>query len=158
MVASFAARRKGFKARRCGTWRRASSPTSSSARRRLRLLEELLQNLGDFWKVVALGRLFDMLRPGGVLYAEGARVRRRAAGGRGRGRSLARSEPSDEGPGFTADASCRRLHTMTFSWVRSRCSSEPGFQVERARYGAGVFAEYICMKPDAAARIYDPAA
>jgi ubiquinone/menaquinone biosynthesis C-methylase UbiE len=151
MVAAFAARRKGLKARRVRyvqagvlSYEHPGPPADFIYSR------NMLQNLPDFWKVVALRRLFDMLRPGGVLYLKALVfdfAPEDVADGVNRWIALS---SSDGGPGFGADDLLPRIHTMTFSWVMEPMLERTGFQVERARYGADVFAEYICVKPDAA--------
>jgi SAM-dependent methyltransferase len=148
MVAAFAARRKGFRARRIRFvqegflgYEHAGPPADFVYSR------NALNHLPDFWKVVALGRMFDILRPGGVFYLRSIVLDfEPSALAEGMDRWLAMC-PTDPRDGFTREETLATIDTKTFSWVMEPMLERTGFRVESARYGAGIFAEYICVKP-----------
>ncbi len=105
-----------------------------------------LHHLPDFWKAVALGRLRDMLRPGGVLRLwdvvydfEPADAEARieawcATGGRGAEAEWSRAELEEH---------VRDEHS-TFSWILEPMLVRCGFEVAVAEHSADrIFAKYL---------------
>ncbi len=109
-----------------------------------------LHHLPDFWKAVALCRMFELLRPGGVLFLRDI---------------VFAFEPRDaetcisawldtaaEGAeeGWTREelqAHLRNEHS-TFSWLLEPMIEQAGFKIERADYGSlKIYAKYVCAKP-----------
>ncbi len=110
-----------------------------------------LHHLPDFWKAIALTRLHDVLRPGGVLRlwdvvysfdpidAE-QRVEAWCA-------SVARDGGDDEWK--RADvAEHVRDEDSTFTWLLEPMMQRVGFRIEEAAYSDdGVFAKYVLRRP-----------
>jgi putative AdoMet-dependent methyltransferase len=108
----------------------------------------VLHQLPDFWKMVALRRMYQMLKPGGKLYVY----------------DLAFSFPIDEyakqfndwiawwldiaGPDMVPNAErhLREKHT-TFAWIMEGLLTRAGFTLDKADYEEDWLAEYICTKP-----------
>ena len=108
-----------------------------------------LHHLPDFWKAVALGRIAEILRTGGVL----------------RLRDLVFAFDLSDAERFIAewlDAGAERpeegwtreeleVHLRdehsTFSWLLEPMLEQAGFRVEQAEYGpVRVYAAYVCRK------------
>jgi ubiquinone/menaquinone biosynthesis C-methylase UbiE len=107
-----------------------------------------LHHLPDFWKAVALGRLADMLRPGGVLRLWDV---------------VYGFEPSDaercieawvaQTAGDVEHAWTRaelaehvRDEHSTFTWLLEPMIERAEFDIVEADYEASVFARYVCRK------------
>jgi ubiquinone/menaquinone biosynthesis C-methylase UbiE len=108
-----------------------------------------LHHLPDFWKALALCRMADLLRPGGIL-----RLRDLVLAFESRetetfiNRWLEGASEQHE-DGWTRDeleAHLREEHS-TFSWLLEPMIEQAGFEIERAEYGgARVYADYTCVK------------
>ncbi len=100
-------------------------------------------HLPDFWKVVALGRIHDMLKPGGRLFI----------------RDVVFSFPPDqyeqvldawvEAVGPENATNCQnhiRDEHSTMSWLLEEMFKQTGFKIISADYSGGVFGVYLCEK------------
>jgi SAM-dependent methyltransferase len=118
-----------------------------------------LHHLPDFWKALALRRMADFLRAGGVLHLRDLvfafDVREADARIENWLETAAAERPED---GWTRDeleTHLREEHS-TFSWLLEPMIEQAGFEIERADYGPlGVYAHYVCVKrvsPDSVGR------
>jgi SAM-dependent methyltransferase len=111
-----------------------------------------LHHLPDFWKMQALVRVAEMLRPGGVLYlrdlvysfdpAEAASAIEswfagvtRESIGRGFPRSFFEEHVREE--------------YSTYTWVLEPMLERAGFRIMRASYSRRAYARYVCEKDEA---------
>jgi ubiquinone/menaquinone biosynthesis C-methylase UbiE len=108
-----------------------------------------LHHIPDFWKAMALVRLADSIRPGGVLRlwdvvysfepdeAEAKLERWCASAGTGTAAEWSRAELEEH---------VRDEHS-TFTWLLEPMIERAGFQVEDAEYSAdGIFAKYVARR------------
>jgi SAM-dependent methyltransferase len=109
-----------------------------------------LHHLPDFWKAVALSRIHDMIRPGGVFrlwdvvfsFEPGDAADRIeawcATGGVEVEADWSRAELEEH---------VRNEHS-TFTWLLEPMIQRSGFAIEAAEYSAdGIFAQYILRRP-----------
>jgi ubiquinone/menaquinone biosynthesis C-methylase UbiE len=108
-----------------------------------------LHHLPDFWKAVALGRLHQMLRPGGVLrlcdvvyhFEPGEAVDRLASWC-----SSAGSGGDDGWSRVELEEHVRDEHS-TFTWILEPMMERAGFRVEEASYSTdGIVATYVVRR------------
>lgn len=101
-----------------------------------------LHHLPDFWKVVALGRIHDMLKPGGrfflrdVVFSFKMKDYKKELD-----RWLSTIKES------CGSVNCRnhiRDEYSTTSWLMEDMLKQTGFEILRADYTDGVFAAYLC--------------
>jgi SAM-dependent methyltransferase len=108
-----------------------------------------LHHLPDFWKAVALARVAEILRPGGVLLLrdlvfsfelhEAETVLAAWLDG-------AASSPEDGWTRAEYEVHLRDEHS-TFSWLLEPMLARAGFDIEHAGYDrSGVYADYLCRK------------
>ncbi|MBI3948109.1 MAG: class I SAM-dependent methyltransferase [Armatimonadetes bacterium] len=113
-----------------------------------------LHHLPDFWKLIGLRRVADMLRDGGVFYlmdtvysfdpAEHARFIDAKV------EWFARAVDAEFGEEVET---AFREECSTFDWVMEGLLARAGFLVERADYTDGMLARYVCRKGSASHRI-----
>ncbi|WP_312876758.1 class I SAM-dependent methyltransferase [Streptomyces bohaiensis] len=108
-----------------------------------------LHQLPDVWKAVALQRIADMLRPGGLLLltdlvydcspAEAEPMFHRW---------VADAAAVDPAEGYTAADYAEHLRTefSTFRWLLEPMLERAGFEVLRSDYRGRVFARYLCRR------------
>jgi SAM-dependent methyltransferase len=115
----------------------------------------VLHHLPDFWKVVALERMWRMLRPGGILrlrdivfsFAPGEAHEAVAVWLDG-----AADRPEEGWTREELEAHLREEHS-TYSWLLEPMLTRVGFEIETAAYSpARIFACYVCLKPAARSR------
>jgi len=109
-----------------------------------------LHHLPDFWKAIALHRIADMLRPGGVLrlwdvvYSfEPAEAERRI------GAWITETMTADVERGWTQAELAEHVRDehSTFAWLLEPMIKRAGLDMVDASYSAsGVFARYLCKK------------
>ena len=108
-----------------------------------------LHHLPDFWKVVALRRIHDMLREGGALYLRDAIFsfppEEYVAGCR----DLIDSFGRDDGQGFTKSeyATHIREEFSTYDWLMDCMLTKAGFEIVEKKLPRTTSAEYICRRP-----------
>jgi SAM-dependent methyltransferase len=107
-----------------------------------------LHQLPDFWKAVALQRIADMLRPGGVLLlrdliydfspAEAADVFAGWLAG----------AATDPAAGYTAADYAEHIRTeySTFRWLLEPMLAAAGFEIADVRYERRLYGAYTCVK------------
>jgi SAM-dependent methyltransferase len=108
-----------------------------------------LHHLPDFWKAIALSRLADMLRPGGVLrlwdvvYSfEPRDADRRIEAW------IADTMAADVERGWTRAELAEHVRDehSTFTWLLEPMIERAGLDIVQADYDASVFARYVCRK------------
>ncbi|MGA8040842.1 MAG: class I SAM-dependent methyltransferase, partial [Acidimicrobiia bacterium] len=105
-----------------------------------------MHQIPDFWKVVALRRIHDLLKPGGVLllhdlvydidtFRVADSIDRWVSGG-----------VDDPALGFTPNdlAEHVRSEYSTFSWLFDRMLDKTGFEVMERHFRRDVYATYTC--------------
>ena len=107
-----------------------------------------LHQLPDFWKAVALQRIADMLRPGGVLLlrdliydfppAEAADVFAGWLAG----------AATDPAAGYTAGDYAEHIRTeySTFRWLLEPMLAAAGFEIADVHYERRLYGAYTCVK------------
>lgn len=107
----------------------------------------VLHHLPDFWKLAGLRRAAKMLKPGGRLYLFdvvfpsadpdlGPEIDAWIASLRER-----------VGPEFAAEAETHiRDEHSTYDWIMEGLLGRAGFRIERAEYGDGFGAAYVCVR------------
>jgi SAM-dependent methyltransferase len=108
-----------------------------------------LHHLPDFWKAIALARVADMLRPGGVLrlwdvvYGFEPRDAERQIEA-----WIAETMATDVEHGWTRAELAEHVRDehSTFTWLLEPMIERAGFDIVQAEYSASVFARYLCKK------------
>ena len=107
-----------------------------------------LHQLPDFWKAIALQRIADMLRPGGVLLlrdliydfspAEAADVFAGWFAG----------AATDPAAGYTAADYAEHIRTefSTFRWLLEPMLAAAGFEIAHVQYERRLYGAYTCVK------------
>jgi SAM-dependent methyltransferase len=107
-----------------------------------------LHQLPDFWKVVALRRIADMLRPGGVLrlrdlvYDFGPGEVSEIFAGWFAGAA------TDPAAGYTAEDYAEHIRTefSTFRWLLEPMLVAAGFEIRDVSYQGRLYGAYTCVK------------
>jgi SAM-dependent methyltransferase len=107
-----------------------------------------LHQLPDFWKAVALHRIADMLRPGGVLRVRDLIYDFSAAEAPAIFQSWFDGASDDPAAGYTAEDYAEHIRTehSTFRWLLEPLLADAGFEIEDVRYDGRVFGAYTCVK------------
>ncbi|HPD46854.1 MAG TPA: class I SAM-dependent methyltransferase [Anaerohalosphaeraceae bacterium] len=106
-----------------------------------------LHHLPDFWKAVALKRLFGMLRPGGRFYLFDVVFSCDAANFEGAVDGWIRSIAEKSGPVLAAEAEVHlREEYSTFAWVMEGLLERAGFVIESREFPDAFTAAYVCRK------------
>jgi SAM-dependent methyltransferase len=109
-----------------------------------------LHHLPDYWKGIALCRLADLLRPGGVL-----RLRdlvysfdlTEAEAGIARWIDTTAAENAEDGWTRAEFETHVREEYSTFTWLLEPMLERAGFEIDTAAYAAiGAYADYVCVK------------
>lgn len=108
-----------------------------------------LHHLPDFWKVVALERVANVLRPGGVLRLRDLVYSFEPTTYMATFEAWLGSAPADAANGWTRpelELHIKEEHS-TFSWLLEPMLTRAGFQVREAEFSATkVFAAYTCTR------------
>jgi hypothetical protein len=106
-----------------------------------------LHHLPDFWKQVALLRIFDMLKVGGkfclrdVVYSFDPRNQERFFG------EFISKAHQKGGPEFaTVISNHIGKEYSTMDWIMQGMIERAGFKIEKAEYSHGFFGLYLCTK------------
>jgi putative AdoMet-dependent methyltransferase len=108
----------------------------------------VLHHLPDFWKYAGLLRVNAWLKPGGKFYLfdivfPGAEKNLAAPIEKFIG-----SLEDRVGPEFAAEAETHiREEYSTYDWIMEGMLARAGFRIDRAEYGDGFGAAYLCVKP-----------
>jgi SAM-dependent methyltransferase len=113
-----------------------------------------LHQLPDFWKAIALRRIADMLRPGGIL-----RLRDLVYDfGPGEAGAIfdgwLEGAADDPAAGYTAADYAEHIRTehSTFRWLLEPMLAAAGFDIAEVRYDRRLYAAYTCVKAGDPAR------
>jgi ubiquinone/menaquinone biosynthesis C-methylase UbiE len=112
-----------------------------------------LHHLSDFWKALALTRIFDMMRPGGIFvlrdlmfsFAPDEAPQRIEAW-----LASADERPRDSRVGWTRAELEEHLRSefSTFTWLIEPMLQRAGFDIEQAQHSpSGIYSAYTCIKP-----------
>nr|MBP7602308.1 class I SAM-dependent methyltransferase [Spirochaetota bacterium] len=107
-----------------------------------------LHHLPDFWKLIALTRIHDLLAPGGrfflrdvVFAVQPAKLSSTIE------RTINRMrESAGEAAALDYERHVREEYS-TYDWVMEEMLYRAGFTIERADYGDFFIATYLCVKP-----------
>jgi SAM-dependent methyltransferase len=109
-----------------------------------------LHHLPDFWKALALQRMAELLRPGGVLHLRDlvfAFKPHEAESFIRNWLDTSAAEPAEDGWTREELEVHLRDEYSTFNWLLEPMIEQAGFEIEQADYGrVRVYAEYICTK------------
>jgi len=109
--------------------------------------EFTLHHLPDFWKAVALSRMFNALKPGGRLFLRDI-VFVSAPDGSERGVEQWADFNIKNHSFSRADVMTHmRDEYSTFGWVIERLLADVGFSLESADYHGPMHGTYLCRKP-----------
>ncbi len=108
----------------------------------------VLHHLPDFWKLVGLRRVNEMLKPGGRLYLFDIVFPSDLTGYEARFDAWIDAFARNVGPDFAAEGETHiRDEHSTYAWVMEGLLERAGFSIDSAEYGDGFGAIYICTKP-----------
>jgi ubiquinone/menaquinone biosynthesis C-methylase UbiE len=112
-----------------------------------------LHHLPDFWKLIALSRIHELLAPGGRFFLHDlvyAVQPEKAAASIGRTIDRMR-ESAGEDAALDYERHVREEYS-TYDWIMEEMLYRAGFHIERADYGDFFIVSYLCVKPAARAR------
>ncbi|MDD2420724.1 MAG: methyltransferase domain-containing protein [Heliobacteriaceae bacterium] len=106
-----------------------------------------LHHLPDFWKLIALNRVYHTLKPGGNLFLRDVVFSFEADNyATFIPRWLAGLERSSGGELAAAMAKSIRDEHYTYHWVMEGLLAKAGFIIEKSEYTAGFLAAYLCRR------------
>jgi CheY-like chemotaxis protein/ubiquinone/menaquinone biosynthesis C-methylase UbiE len=107
----------------------------------------VLHHLPDFWKLVGLRRVNEMLKPGGRLFLFDVVFSSDMAGYEARFDEWVSSFARNVGPDFAVEAEIHiRDEHSTYDWVMEGLLRRAGFGIDSAEYDGGFGATYVCTK------------
>jgi ubiquinone/menaquinone biosynthesis C-methylase UbiE len=107
-----------------------------------------LHQLPDFWKVLALGRIARLLRPGGVLRLHDLIFDFRPAEAEAVLDAWLEDAADDPSLGYTRDDFAEHVRTefSTFRWLFEPMLAAAGFTIVTAGFDGQVYGTYTCVK------------
>jgi SAM-dependent methyltransferase len=107
-----------------------------------------LHQLPDFWKAVALRRIADMLRPGGVLRLRDLIYDFAPAEADAVFAGWFAAAAADPAAGYTAADYAEHIRTehSTFRWLLEPMLAATGFQITDVSYERRLYGAYTCVK------------
>jgi ubiquinone/menaquinone biosynthesis C-methylase UbiE len=108
-----------------------------------------LHHLPDFWKAIALRRLADVLRPGGILRLIDMGFSFDPGEASTALESWLSTQPTDPAEGYTREEveGHIRDEQITFTWLLEPMLEKAGFEITRASYPPEqTYVAYICTK------------
>jgi SAM-dependent methyltransferase len=108
-----------------------------------------LHHLPDFWKALALSRIAQMLRPGGVLLLRDLVFSFALREARSSIQAWLDSAPTDPARGWTSAQLAEHVRTehSTFTWLLEPMLERAGFEVrERFLSDDGIYGAYTCVR------------
>jgi SAM-dependent methyltransferase len=107
-----------------------------------------LHQLPDFWKAIALQRIADMLRPGGVLRLQDLVYDFAPAEAAGIFAGWFAAAATDPAAGYTAAdyAEHIRAEYSTFRWLLEPMLAAAGFEITDVGYERRLYGAYTCVK------------
>jgi SAM-dependent methyltransferase len=113
------------------------------------LTRNALHHLPDFWKALALSRIAQMLRPGGVLLLQDLVFSFALREARSSIQVWLDSAPTDPARGWTSAQLAEHMRTehSTFTWLLEPMLERAGFEVrERFLSDDGIYGAYTCVR------------
>jgi len=112
-----------------------------------------LHHLPDFWKLVALSRVHDLLAPGGRFFLRDVVFAvQPGKAGASIGQTIERMrESGGEEAALDYERHVREEYS-TYDWIMEEMLYRAGFHIERADYGDFFIASYLCVKPPSHSR------
>jgi 2-polyprenyl-3-methyl-5-hydroxy-6-metoxy-1,4-benzoquinol methylase len=110
--------------------------------------EFTLHHLPDFWKAVAMSRIYSALKPGGCFFLRDIVF---VSTPDGRDRDIAQwADFNIKNHGFSRDSVVTHMRDehSTFGWVIERMLTDIGFTLVSADYHAPLHGTYVLRKPD----------
>ncbi len=111
-----------------------------------------LHHLPDFWKALALRRIAEMLRPGGVLLLRDLVFSFEPSQAQARLKSWFADAAPMPDVGWTRAEYEEHVRTeySTFSWLLEPMLEHAGFAIRTAEHSpSGIYAAYVCVRKDA---------
>jgi SAM-dependent methyltransferase len=108
-----------------------------------------LHHLPDFWKALALSRIAEMLRPGGVLLLRDLAFSFAPHEARCSIQAWLDSAPTYPARGWTSGQLAEHVRTehSTFTWLLEPMLERAGFEIrERLLSNDGIYAAYTCVR------------
>jgi len=107
-----------------------------------------LHQIPDFWKAIALQRIADMLRPGGVLRLRDLVFDFGPGDAAGIFAGWFAGAATDPKAGYTAADYAEHIRTeySTFRWLLEPMFAAAGFEITDVRYERRLYAAYTCTK------------
>ena len=106
-----------------------------------------LHHLNDFWKLVALQRIYQALKPGGTFMLRDVVYSCQPSEIKATVDAWLRWMQEERGYSREENVTHVRDEHSTFSWVVEGLLERAGFRVQQARFARGVYATYICHRP-----------
>jgi SAM-dependent methyltransferase len=107
-----------------------------------------LHQIPDFWKAIALQRLFSMLRPGGILRVRDLVFDFEPGDVDSSIEAWLSGAVTDPTVGFTAEELATHVRTefSTYSWLFEPMLERVGFTILDRHYGRSAYGSYTCMR------------
>ncbi len=107
-----------------------------------------LHQLPDFWKAIALDRIANILRPGGVLRVRDLIYDFRPAEAAAVFAGWFAGAAKDPALGYTADDYAEHIRTehSTYRWLFEPMLDAAGFDVVAVEYEGRLYGAYTCIK------------
>jgi len=108
-----------------------------------------LHQLPDFWKAVALRRIADMLRPGGVLLVRDLIYDFSPGEAADVFAGWFAGAATDPAAGYTAADYAEHIRTehSTYRWLFEPMLTAAGFEITDVQYQGRLYGAYTCVKP-----------
>jgi 2-polyprenyl-3-methyl-5-hydroxy-6-metoxy-1,4-benzoquinol methylase len=108
--------------------------------------QHTLHHLPDFWKVRALQRVVDVLKPGGVLFVRDLMFSFEPSRADQIIEAWIRSRPCDSFPRELFEHDIREEY-ITYTWLFEAMLERVGFEIKDLAYGEyQAYAKYVCVK------------
>lgn len=110
------------------------------------LTQRTLHHLPDFWKVQALQRVADVLKPGGVLFIRDILFSFEPSKAEDAIEAWVSSRPADSFPREFFEHDVREEY-ITYTWLLEAMLEKVGFDIREAAYGEyQAYAKYVCVR------------
>ena len=106
-----------------------------------------LHYLNDFWKLVALQRIYGVLKPGGQLFLRDVVFSCHPGELAETVHAWLRWMQEERGYSREENVTHVREEHSTFSWVMEGLLERAGFRMVSAKFARGVYATYIAQRP-----------
>jgi SAM-dependent methyltransferase len=108
-----------------------------------------LHQLPDFWKAVALGRIAQILRPGGILRVRDLIYDFAPAEARAVFQGWLAHAADEPANGYTAEDYTEHIRTehSTYRWLFEPMLTAAGFEIVSTEFHGRLYGAYTCVKP-----------